>query len=85
VIFNRFAIEEAMRFRSVTRSELAVASQLSVSYISELLNGHKPNPSAKAVRQIADALGVDPRSFWFRPQVNQKTQLREALVELDAA
>jgi transcriptional regulator with XRE-family HTH domain len=41
------------------RRDLAIAAGLSYPYVSEIENGHK-EPSAKALRQLADALDLAP-------------------------
>lgn len=66
MFFNRYAVLALMALRLMSKSELAVASQLSLSYVSELLSGKKEEPSAKAVRSIAAALDVDHQAFYFR-------------------
>lgn len=66
MIFNRHAVVAIMALRLMSKSELAVSSQLSLSYVSELLSGKKLDPSPKAVRAIARALDVDAQAFYFR-------------------
>jgi transcriptional regulator with XRE-family HTH domain len=76
--FNRYAVLAIMTLRLMSKSELAVGSQLSLSYVSELLSGKKVDPSPKAVRAIAAALDVDPQAFYFRIDPVRARELGEA-------
>lgn len=79
MIFNRHAVIGWMEERLLSKSDLAVKSQLSTSYIGELLNGEKDNPSPKAIRQLAEALEIDPRNFYFRPTPEQLERVSSEL------
>lgn len=79
MIFNRHAVIGWMEERLLSKSDLAVKAQMSTSYVGELLNGDKDNPSPKAIRQLAEALEVDPRVFYFRPAPEQVERLAAEL------
>lgn len=55
---NRHALTSWREERGLSKSQLAVAAQISLSYLSELESGAKPG-SAQVVRRLADALKVN--------------------------
>lgn len=55
---NRIALTAWREERGLSKSQLAVAAQISLSYLSELESGVKPG-SAPVIRKLADALKVN--------------------------
>lgn len=51
-------IKHFRRIKNLTQKELAKKTSLSQSYINELENGKKKNPSTEVLCNIAKALGV---------------------------
>lgn len=66
MIFNRFALVALRELQLMSKSELAVAAQLSPAYITELENGTKCAPSEKVIRSLAAALQIDARALYIR-------------------
>lgn len=62
--FHREAMTAIRECRHLSKSELAVAAQLSLSYISELEAGIKRTPSFEAIRAIAEVLEVTPKALY---------------------
>lgn len=58
MVLNRHALTAWREERGLSKSQLAVQAQISLSYLSELESGVKPG-SAVVIRRLADALKVN--------------------------
>ena len=67
IMFNRWAVEDFLRLQCMTRAHLASRAGIAPGYVSDLLNGKKATPSRSAIRKLASALEVNPRSLYFEP------------------
>lgn len=71
MIFNRHTMTTVRELTHLTKSELAAAAGKSPAYITELEKGDKTAPSMPALRDLAEALGVDVRALYVAPTVEQ--------------
>lgn len=55
-----FALKWARQQANMSMSELALASGVSISYLHHLEYGQRRNPRWEKVKQLAQALAVDP-------------------------
>lgn len=79
---NRFAVTEWREERGLSKSELAVAAQISLSYLSEIesgKNGKDAAASASVIRRIADALKVNVRVLILNPNDPEVVPSAEAV------
>lgn len=63
-------IAAAVRFREfagLSKSQLAVAAGISLSYLSEIESGTKTNVSPAVIKKIADALNVPVAAILASP------------------
>jgi transcriptional regulator with XRE-family HTH domain len=58
VLLNTPALTAWREERGLSKSQLAVAAQVSLSYLSEIESGTK-SPSSAVIRKLADALKVN--------------------------
>ncbi len=56
-------LKDLRRGKGLSVSELSAKSNVSVSYIYELENGTKKNPSLEVIKQLAAALDVSHGEF----------------------
>lgn len=67
--FNPIALREFLRLRMMSQAELTKKAGISAGYLSDLLKGTKSNPSRPTVRNIAEALEIDPRALFIEAPV----------------
>lgn len=80
MLFNRFALQDALERTGTRRSALARLSGLSAPYITQILQGDRTNPSYDAVKRWCEVLGVsDPKALYLEPSVDELlSELNEA-------
>lgn len=67
--FNPVALREFLRLRMMSQAELTKRAGISAGYLSDLLKGVKSSPSRPIVRNIAEALEIDPRALFVEVMV----------------
>lgn len=58
VLINSNALKKAMFLKGLNISELAIKTEVSTTYLSQIIN-HKKTPSPKLAKKIANVLDVD--------------------------
>lgn len=66
MLFVPEAVTAIREGRKLSKSKLAVAAQITVSYVSELEAGNRLNPSLEVVQRLANALDCEPEAFYVR-------------------
>ena len=78
-------IREALKLRSMSQADLADATKVTQSYISQMVNGSKEQPSQRIMDSICGILKVNAK--WLKtgegPMESEPT-LEEALARLSA-
>lgn len=59
-------LEEFMRMRKMSQSELSRRSGVRQATISEILHGHT-SPTLQVLQKLANALSVRPAAFFIEP------------------
>ena len=65
------AIEECRKLKGVTKSRLATDAGLSVSYLSQIISGHR-EPTLSTVDKISEALGIPSSLLVFLASENSE-------------
>ncbi len=76
-----FIIKEIRERKNMSLYRLSKYSGISYSYLSEIENNKKDNPSMAVISQIADALEVDVKDLFYSSKdlVLLKSQMYEAI------
>lgn len=71
MIFNPFALTAFREIRDLSKVGLARADSTSPSYVTQLEQGTRANPSIETIENLAGGLGVDPRALYVDPTIPQ--------------
>lgn len=69
---NTPALELALKFHGWSYRELAKRSDVSVSAISQYMNGYRSHCTVETARKLAEALKVDTADIFFLESENGK-------------
>lgn len=64
VLINSNALKKAMFLKGLNLSDLAIKTEVSTTYLSQIIN-HKKIPSPKLAKNIADALDVQIEDLFY--------------------
>jgi transcriptional regulator with XRE-family HTH domain len=74
-------IREIRKQKSVSQLELAARSNMSQSFLSSVENGKK-QPSVLTLLRIANALNVNPKSFFPESKEKSEEEIKEIIINL---
>jgi len=74
-------MREIRKLKSVSQLELANRSNMSQSFLASVESGKK-EPSVLTLLRIANALGVNPRSFFPDSEEKTREEIKEMILSL---
>lgn len=67
--------------KNISQTELAAAAEMSQPFLANVENGKK-EPSTMTLIRIANALDISPREFFPESETDEKTKIKEEIIEL---
>ena len=74
-------IKEIRKLKSVSQLELAARANMSQSFLASVENGKK-QPSLLTLLRIANALNVNPKSFFPESKEISEEEIKEIIINL---